>query len=124
MTFFVNTEEAINFILNHVRDNRYFINCAYDSVGYSELKRFFYTDILEIFKGAIESGAKKLGIAADEDFMHFLADFYTEALSGMILSMLQGTTHYKREELIQNFLLICNVSIPQILIAHTSEGMV
>lgn len=120
----VNTEEAINFVLDYLRDNRYFINCAYDSVGHAELKRFLYTDLIEIFIGTIENGASKLGISVDEEFIRFLADFYTEALAGMILSMLQGTTHYQREEIVQNVLLICRVSIPQILIAHASGNMI
>ncbi len=119
----VNTEEAINFVLDYIRDNQYFINCAYDSVGYSALKRFLYTDILEIFKGTISNGVRKMGITVDEDFMRFLSDFYTEALAGMVLSMLQGITAYKREEIIKNVLLICNVSIPQVLIAHASNGI-
>lgn len=119
----VNTEDAINFVLDYIAENKYFINCAYDSVGYSELKRFLYTDILEIFIQAIENGTKKLGISVDEKFMRFLADFYTEALAGMILSMLRGITQYKREEIVRNVLLICQVSIPQVLIAYTSDGM-
>lgn len=119
----VNTEEAINFVLDYIENNKYFINCAYDSIGYSELKHFLYTDILEIFTGAIESGAKQLGIAVNEDFMHFLAEFYTEALAGMILSALQGITHYKREEILNNVMLICNVSMPQVLIAYASNGI-
>lgn len=114
----VNAEEAINFVLDYIEENGYFVNCAYDSVGYSELKRFLYTDILEIFTNTIENGAKRLGISVDANFIRFLADFYTEALAGMILSMLQGITHYKREEIVQNVMLICNVSMPQVLIAH------
>ena len=119
----VNTEEAINFVLDYIEENKYFINCAYDSIGYSELKRFLYTDILEIFTGAIENGAKKLGVSVSEDFMRFLAEFYTEALAGMILSALQGITHYKREEIVQNVMLICNVSMPQVLIAYAANGI-
>lgn len=120
----VNTEEAINFVLDYIRDNHYFINCAYDSVGYSEMKSFLYTDLVEIFIRTIESSAERLGIKVDENFKHFVADFYTEALAGMILSMLQGVTYYNREEIVQNVLLIFKVSIPQILIAHASGNVV
>lgn len=119
----VNTKETINFVLDYIQDNKYFINCAYDSVGYSELKRFLYTDLLEIFKNTIRNATHKMGIVVDENFMYFLSDFYTEALTGMILSMLQGITSYKREEIIENVLLICNVSIPQVLITYASNGI-
>lgn len=119
----VNAEEAINFVLDYITENKYFINCAYDSVGYSEIKRFLYTDIIEIFTNTIENGAKQLGIKADENFMKFLSSFYSEALVGMVLSTLQGFTTYKREEIVQNVLFICHVSIPQVLIAHASKGI-
>lgn len=65
-------------------------------------KTFYYhfEDIYALLKwtfeqDAIENGTKKLGISVSEDFMHFLAKFYAEAFAGMILSMLQGITHYK-----------------------------
>lgn len=119
----VNAEEAINFVLDYVAENKYFINCAYDSVGYSEIKRFLYTDVIEIFTNTIENGAKQLGIKADEKFMQFLSSFYSEALVGMVISTLQGFTSYKREEIVQNVLFICNVSIPQVLIAHASKNI-
>ena len=119
----VDAEEAINFVIDYIENNEYFVNCLYNSVGYSELKRFLYTDIIEIFSKAIENGAKKLGIKVDESFMRFLSDFYAEALTGLILSRLQGISHYKREEIVGNVLLICNVSVPQILIAHASKNI-
>lgn len=118
----VNAENAIDFVMNYLEDNKYFINCAYDSVGYSELKRFLYTDIVEIFSNTIEKASKKLKIFVDENFKKFLADFYTEALAGMILSKLQGISNYERQNIVDNVLLICRVSIPQILIAHTTDG--
>lgn len=37
----VNTEEAFRFIMNHIEENKHIINCAYDSMGHEELKRFF-----------------------------------------------------------------------------------
>ena len=120
----VNAEEAINFVLDYITENKYFINCAYDSVGYFEIKRFLYTDIIEIFTNAIENGAKQFGVNADENFMKFLSSFYTEALVGMVLSLLQGFTSYTREEIVKNVLFICNVSVPQVLIAHASKNII
>lgn len=37
----VNTEEAFRFIMDYVEKNKHIINCAYDSMGHEELKRFF-----------------------------------------------------------------------------------
>ena len=36
----VNTEEAIRFVMEYVEENQHIINCAYDSMGHEEMKRF------------------------------------------------------------------------------------
>ncbi|MGM9665919.1 MAG: TetR/AcrR family transcriptional regulator C-terminal domain-containing protein [Eubacteriales bacterium] len=119
----VNAEEAINFVMDYIESNKYFINCTYDSIGYMELKRFLYTDIIGVFKNVIDNGTEKLNIKIDDDFKNFLADFYTEALAGMIASWVKGISHYNRQQIVQDVLLICKVSIPQILIAHSSSDI-
>ena len=37
----VDTEEAIRFVMDYVDHNYHIINCAYDSMGQEEMKRFF-----------------------------------------------------------------------------------
>ena len=41
----VNTEEAIRFVMDYVDENKHIINSAFDSMGYEEIKRFFYNDL-------------------------------------------------------------------------------
>ena len=43
----VNTEEAIRFVMDYVDQNHHIINCAYDSMGREEIKRFFILICLE-----------------------------------------------------------------------------
>ena len=71
----VNTEEAFRFIMDYVEENKHIINCAYDSMGYEELKRFFYSDMIGIICETIQSGEDKLGVSVDESFKEFLARF-------------------------------------------------
>lgn len=37
----VDYEEALNFVMDYVEQNDHIINCAYDSIGQEEMKRFF-----------------------------------------------------------------------------------
>ncbi len=62
----------------------------------SELKRFLYKDVLSISTKAIRESIRQLGIYVRDEFIDFLSDFYTEAFTGMILSMIQGLTSYNR----------------------------
>ena len=72
----VDTEEAIRFVLNYVNENRHIINCAYDSMGHQEMKRFFYTDFIGVMKQAINSGARQMQLSISEEFKDFMAQFY------------------------------------------------
>ncbi len=117
----VNTEEAFRFIMNYVEENKHIINCAYDSMGYEELNRFFFTDINGLLCDTIQNGEDKLGISLDESFKEFLARFYTEAATGILIDWVKNRVSQDRETVLQNLLLICRVSIPEILKAKAEQ---
>lgn len=111
----LDTEEAIRFVMNYVDNNKNIINCAYDSIGHKEMKRFFYTDFIGVMQNVIDSGEKKLGISIDPQFKEFLTGFYTEALAGSLITWLKNPHHFDKEEAIQTILFICQTSIPHLL---------
>ena len=108
-------EEAIAFVIDYVSENKYLLNCAYDSMGQEEMKRFFYADLQGVTGSIIESVALELGVSVDEGFLQLLTSFYTEALAGMLIDYFKGKHQYDRESLIQNILFILKNSIPNIL---------
>ncbi|MDD6211556.1 MAG: TetR/AcrR family transcriptional regulator C-terminal domain-containing protein [Clostridiales bacterium] len=114
----VNTEEAFCFIMDYIEENKHIINCAYDSMGYEELKRFFHTDTHGILLSAIQIGEEVLGISVDESFEEFLADFYSEAAAGILIDWIKNRVSQDRETVMQDLLLIFRVSIPAILKAR------
>lgn len=116
-----NTEEAFRFIMNYVEENKHIINCAYDSMGYENLKCFFFTDLRGIIRNTIEHGEQNLNISVDASFKDFLANFFTEAAAGMIIDWIKNRLSQSQETAIQNMLLICRVSIPEILKAKAEE---
>ncbi|MGN0179257.1 MAG: TetR-like C-terminal domain-containing protein, partial [Monoglobaceae bacterium] len=108
-------------VMDYVEENKHIINCAYDSMGHEELKRFFYTDVNGILFGAIKNGEDKLGISLDESFQEFLARFYTEAAAGVLIDWIKNRVSQDRETILQNLLLIYRVSIPAILKAKATQ---
>lgn len=118
----VNTEEALRFIMDYVEKNNHIINCAYDSMGYEELKRFFYADLNGILFDTIKNGEDKLGISVDEPFKRFLAQFYAEASAGIMIDWIKNQVSQDRETVLQNLLLIYRVSIPSILKAKATQN--
>lgn len=86
----VDYEEALTFIMNYIEENDYIINCAYDSIGREEMKRFFFADFIELTSSIIDSAEKETGKLLDENYKNFLCNFYTEALAGMLIDYIKN----------------------------------
>lgn len=111
----IDTEEAIRFVMDYVDSNRHIINCAYDSMGHEEMKRFFYADFIGVMKSVIDSGEQRMQLSISDEFKEFTAEFYTEALAGLMISWLKNKHNPDKELFIQNILFICQTSIPYML---------
>ncbi len=83
-------EEAFNFVMDYVKNNAYFLNCIYDSVGRDELKRFFYQDFICITGKIIDDYEKSLHLSLSDSFRTFVINFYTEAIAGMVINIFQN----------------------------------
>lgn len=117
----INTEEAIRFVLEYVEENKHIINCAYDSMGHEEIKRFFYNDMFGVIRNVIDDGEKTLKLQIDENFKDYMSVFFTEACAGMMIDFIKYKGKYDKETVIQNILLICRASIPNILKAKVEK---
>lgn len=84
-----NNEEAISFVIDYVEKNDYILNCAYDSIGREELKRFFSADFLEIVTSFITQAEELSGKRLDSEYKKFLCNFYVEALSGILINLIK-----------------------------------
>jgi len=116
-------EEAIAFVIDYVNENKYLLNCAYDSMGQEEMKRFFYADLCGVTKSIIESVAREVQVSVDTDFKNLLTAFYTEALAGMLIDYFKGKQQYDRDSLIHNVLFILKNSIPNILVEKEHDSV-
>lgn len=85
----VDYEEAVQFVMNYIADNDYMLSCAYDSIGRDELKRFLYTDFLEISTSILEQAERRTGKHLDEDYKAFLNRFYVGAAANMMIDWIK-----------------------------------
>ena len=72
----IEPEEAIAFVIDYMSENQHLLCCAYDSIGREEMKRFFYTDLIDVTRATINSVEAGLGITVDSQFKEMLASFY------------------------------------------------
>ncbi len=86
----VDYRDAILFVVNYISQNEHILNCALDSIGREELKRFLVKDFDEITYTMISSAEKELNSHLGEKYKKFITSFYTEAIAGMIIEWLKN----------------------------------
>ena len=108
-------EDAINFVLDYVEENKHILNCAYDSMGRDELKRFFYNDFCGIMLTIVTRLEEILGLSLSDDFRNFICDFYTEALTAKLIEVMRSKQPYDRENLIRFISITFQASLPEVI---------
>ena len=111
-------DEAISFVIDYVERNKHILNCAYDSIGRDELKRFLYNDFIEIMMSIIDLIEEIQHVKADENYKGFLCEFYTEALVGVIIDLLKNKKQYDKQRLIEFVSTTITISLP-VLLRHS-----
>lgn len=109
--FTANVEEAIAFVMNYVEEKNHLISCAYDSIGHDVIKSFFYSDFIVLMEQYIDAKEKKFNISLDEKYKSFLAEFYTEALSGMLLDWIKDRDTVEKDSVIEYISRTLNSSL-------------
>lgn len=118
----LNPKEAIMFVIDYVDNNNHILNCVYDSMGREEMKRFFHSDFYGVILSIIEGVEKEHKTSLSEDFKTYMAEFYTNALVGMLIDYFQHKEERDRDELIEHTLFILKTSIPLIIEAYHKKG--
>lgn len=111
----VDYEEAISFIIDYVEKNDYIINCVSDSVGQYEMKRFFFTNFIELTTSIIDGAEKEAGKTLDADYKEFLCYFYTEAIAGMLIDWIKNRDKRDKKQITKHFVKTMKTSLIGIL---------
>lgn len=117
----VDYRDAFDFVINYIEQNAFVLNCIYDSVGRDELKRFLYQDFIGLIQKLIVDYEEQLNVTISENYRHFLCNFYTEAIAGMLIDLFQKPEEYDRKELLEDFSIILHTSLPAVLTAQKGE---
>lgn len=114
----LNPEEAILFVTDYVDNNSHILNCAYDSMGREEMKRFFYADFYGVVLSIIEGLENEHTTVLSKDFKTYLTNFYSEALAGVLIDYFQNKDKINRDKLIEYTLFVLKKSIPNIISSY------
>ena len=120
-------QEALQFVMDYVESNAHLLNCAYDSMGRDEMKRFFCDDFTQIALALIDDTEKEYELHLDPKFKQFLCDFYTHALAGTLVDWFHTRhTPAEKQAMVQNLSFMLRVSLPESMKAagnHSAKTM-
>ena len=108
-------EEAILFVMDYVEKNDAILNNICYSLGREELKRFFYADFIGITRSFVNGVERLEQIRVPDDYKEFLCQFYTEALSAVLLEWIQDSSHRNREKTVLYITTVLGAAIPSSL---------
>ncbi|MGN0513787.1 MAG: TetR/AcrR family transcriptional regulator C-terminal domain-containing protein [Lachnospiraceae bacterium] len=118
----VDYEDAILFVMDYVEKNDYIINCAYDSIGRDEMKRFFYSDFIELVSTIINTAETEFETHLDAGYKIFLCNFYTEALAGMLIDWIKNRETRNRALVIEYISKTLKESLTGIMQKNIGSG--
>ena len=110
-------EEALRFAVRYIRENRHMINCAYDSIGRDELKRFLNHDFQSIVMSIVEQIERKENVHSDPDAKKIICNFYTEGMAGELVDLLKSRDAAQDEKSIRCISLVVRTSLEAAVIS-------
>ena len=110
-------EEALRFAVRYIRENSHMINCAYDSIGRDELKRFLNHDFQSIVMSIVEQIERKENVHSDPDTKKIICNFYTEGMAGELVDLLKSRDAAQDEKSIRCISLVVRTSLEAAVIS-------
>ena len=110
-------EEALRFAVRYIRENSHMINCAYDSIGRDELKRFLNHDFHSIVMSIVEQIERKENVHSDPDAKKIICNFYTEGMAGELVDLLKSRDAAQDEKSIRCISLVVRTSLEAAVIS-------
>ncbi|BCN29179.1 TetR/AcrR family transcriptional regulator C-terminal domain-containing protein [Anaeromicropila herbilytica] len=109
----VDYQDAINFMLNYLENNKHICNCVFDALGRDELKRFFQEDFFSIIGNTVYQLAE--GKKIPRDYLDFLINFYTEALASLLIDWIRNKENESQKKMIQYISFTLYETINQVI---------
>ena len=108
-------EAVLHFIIDYVDKNKHLLICAYDALGREGMKRFLTSDLRYVAGLLISEVENKLGKFVDSHFRDFLCDFYTNALTGILIDWFHNRPSLDRKEIMDYLILTIKASLPSVI---------
>ncbi len=110
----VDYEEAVQFVIGYVTSNAHILNCAYDTLGRDEMRRFLYQDFVSVARGLVDSCERDCGLSVEDDFKDFICSLLTEGVAGLLVRTFKEGAVPPRETVARHVAVVID-SLPDLL---------
>lgn len=107
--------KVIDFALDYIEQNLAMLRNIFHSVGSSEIRRLFCSDIYKPIYRLVCNVEERRGIHVKESYKAFLSKFLTEAISGILMDCIERDALSDRDSLSEYITSTLFASIPNSL---------
>ncbi len=107
--------KAIDFALDYIEQNITMLRNIVHSVGSSEIRNFFYSDIYKPVYRLVCSVEERRRLHVSDSYKAFLSKFLTEAIAGILMDFIEREAPSDRESLSEYITSTLITSIPDSL---------
>lgn len=114
--------QAMDFVLDYIDNNIPFCQCAYESLGETQLKTIFSKDLFDFMRATIDFLAEQNSVKFTEDFKTYIGFSYTELLSSQLIWYIKHNGEMDKEIFKEYFQTFFTASLKSILDEAVKKG--
>lgn len=114
--------QAMEFVLHYIDDNIPLCQCAYESLGETQLKTIFEKDLLHLIRVTIDFFANENTVKFTEDFKTYISFSYTELLSSQIIWYIKHNSEMDKEIFKKYFLTFFTATLKSVMEEAVKKG--
>ena len=114
--------QAMNFVLEYIDKNIPLCQCAYESLGETQLRSIIERDLFGFVRATIEYYSKEKSIEFTEDFKTFVSYSYMDLLNTQIIWYIKHSADVDKDKFKEYFQTFFTASLKSILEEAVKQG--
>ena len=105
----------INSVLDYIEQNKVILKNMISCIGRAELDLFLNSNVNKPIYSLVCETEQKQNLSVDDEYKRFLADFFTRAVSGVLIDWIENRADRNKEQIKQYLFTTLSTAIPAAL---------
>lgn len=111
----------INLVLDYMEQNKVILKNMLSCVGRAELDSFLNSNVNKTIYSLVCEVEQKQNLSVGDEYKRFLADFFTRAVSGVLIDWIENRANRNKEQIRQYLSTTLSTAVPAALKNELSE---